>query len=48
MQTSSFGVKVVGYMGEAGYMAQYQARDELGTRYGIGSGSALRITGDVE
>ncbi len=29
MKTSSFGVKVVGYMGD-----EYQARAELGTWYG--------------
>ncbi len=35
MKTSSFGVKVVGYMGDAGYMGdEYQARAELGTWYG--------------
>ncbi len=32
MKTSSFGVKVVGYMGDAGYMGdEYQARAKLGT-----------------
>ena len=30
MKTSSFGVKVVGYMGDAGYMGdEYQARASL-------------------
>lgn len=31
MQSSSFGVKVVSYMGDAGFMGdQYQARASLG------------------